>query len=276
MATYLKTSDIAAAAGVHVNTVRLYEARGFLPPAARTPSGYRRFTPFHREQMRLAYLALKGPYPAGNELVVDLVTCAANGDLGMAMELAFEHLARVRMEQTRAEAAVEFLDHWAHGQPLDTTKRTLTIGQAAAHLGVSIDQLRNWDRNGLIDVPRHPETGHRLYGAGEIGRLRVIRILRQSGYSLMAILRMLRQYDAGERERLREALDTPGEHEDIETVTDRWLTTLAEQEQRAQAVIRQLAAMLRAAPELLPPTGAETTGRRPAAPPPAAPPPNPP
>lgn len=60
----------------------------------------------------------------------------------------------------------------------------------------------------------------------------------------MAILRMLRQFDAGVREGLREALDTPGENEDIETVADRWLTTLAEQEERAQAIIQQIAKMI--------------------------------
>jgi DNA-binding transcriptional MerR regulator len=247
MSQYLKTSDIANKVGVHVNTVRLYEARGFLSPVPRSSTGYRLFTPLHLEQMRLAHLALKWPFFGDKQLVLDLVKCAADGDLGMAMELAFEYLTRVRMERTHAEAAVEFLERWAQGQMLDTTRRTLSIGQTARHLGVSNDQLRNWDRNGLLNVPRDPKTGYRQYSASEIGRLRVIRMLRQSGYSLMAILRMLRQFDAGETERLREALDTPGENEDIQTVADRWLTTLAEQEARAQAIIQQIAVMIDAA-----------------------------
>ena len=96
----------------------------------------------------------------------------------------------------------------------------------------------------MLEVPRDPQTGYRLYGASELGRLRVIRILRQSGYSLMAILRMLRQFDAGEIERLREVLDTPGDYEAVETVADRWLTTLTEQEKRAQAIIAQITVMI--------------------------------
>lgn len=244
MSRFLKTSDIAREVGVHVNTVRLYEERGFLPPVPRSTSGYRLFTKRHLEQMRLAWIALKWPYPGGIEVVLELVKCAADGDMGMAMELAYEYLANVRMERTRAEAAVEFLERWARGQVLDTTKRTLSIGQVADHLGVTIDQLRNWDRNGLLDVPRDPETGYRQYSSSEIGRLRVIRMLRQSGYSMMAILRMLRQFDAGEIDQLREALDTPGENEDIATIADRWLTTLAGQEDRAQAIIQQIATMI--------------------------------
>jgi DNA-binding transcriptional MerR regulator len=244
MAPYLKTSDIARLVGVHPNTVRLYEAKGYLSRVPRSKSGYRLFSPLHLEQMRLAHLALSWPLIFSRQVVLDLVTCAADGDLGMAMELAYEYLTNVRMERTRAEAAVEFLERWARGQILDTTKRSLSIGMAADRLGVTADQLRNWDRSGLLDVPRDPETGYRMYGASEIGRLRVIRMLRQSGYSLMAILRMLRQFDAGETERLREALDTPGEHEALETVADRWLTNLAEQEKHAQAVIQQIAFMI--------------------------------
>ena len=64
--------------------------------------------------------------------------------------------------------------------------------------------------------------------------MRVVRMLRQGGYSMMAILRMFLRFDAGQIELLREALDTPGENEDIQTVADRWLSTLGEQEKRAQ------------------------------------------
>lgn len=235
--------------GVHPNTVRLYEARGYLSPVPRSKNGYRMFTPRHVVEMRLALLALGGAYLIGRQVVQDLVTCAADGDLGMALELAYEYLTIVRVEITRAEAAVEFLERWAQGQVLDTTRHLLSIGQAADRLGVSADQLRNWDRSGLLDVPRDPVTGYRQYGAAEIGRLRVIRMLRQSGYSLMAILRMLRQFDAGQTERLREVLDTPGADEMLETVADRWQAHLAEQETRAQAIIRQIAAMIDAALE---------------------------
>jgi DNA-binding transcriptional MerR regulator len=244
MAHYLKTSDIAKIVGVHVNTVRLYEAKGFLAPVPRSKSGYRRFTPLHLEQMRLAHLALSWPYLGEQQVVIDLVKCAADGDFGMALELAYQYLAHIRMERTRAEAAIEFLELWARGHIFETTKHNFSIGQAAEHLDISVDQLRNWDRSGLLEVPRDSQTGYRVYGASELGRLRVIRILRQSGYSLMAILRMLKQFDSGATEHLREALDTPDEQEAIETVADRWLTTLTEQEKRAQAIIAQIMVMM--------------------------------
>lgn len=249
MPGYLKTSDIARQIGVHPNTVRLYEAKGYLAPVPRSPSGYRRFTRRHLEQMRLAHLVFRWPHIFSWRVAHDLVRCAADGDLGMAMELAYEYLILVRIERTRAEAAVEFMERWARGQILDTTAHALSIGQTAARLGLTTDQLRNWDRSGLLDVPRDPEMGYRRYRAGEIGRLRVIRMLRQMGFSLMAILRMVHLFDAGETEGLREVLDSPEDWEEIGTAGDGWLTSLEEREKHAQAIIRQLIVMINADPD---------------------------
>lgn len=50
----------------------------------------------------------------------------------------------------------------------------LTVGEAAAFLGVSPSTLRNWDRAGKLRPTRHPLNGYRLY------RREVLeRILRQ-------------------------------------------------------------------------------------------------
>jgi DNA-binding transcriptional MerR regulator len=243
----LRTGDIAKALGVHVNTIRLYEASGFLPEIPRGKNGYRLYSALNLEQARLAHLAIRWPYLGDKSLLIDLVKSAANGDLGMAMELAYKYLAYVRMERTSAEAAIEFLERWAAGYLMEMPHQHVHIGAAALHLNATIDMLRNWERNGLIVVPRDPENQYRLYGTAEFGRLRVIRMLVQSGYSLMAILRMLRQFDAGKTDNLRAALDIPREEsadEAIEIIADRWLSSLVELEARARAIIRQIGRMM--------------------------------
>jgi DNA-binding transcriptional MerR regulator len=148
------------------------------------------------------------------------------------------------VERTYAESAIEFLERWAAGHLLDTPQQHVHIRKAAQHLNVTTNMLRHWERNGLIEVPRDPGNHYRLYGTAEFGRLRVIRTLVQSGYSLMAILRMLLQFDAGKTDNLRTALDHPRDDEEIQTVADRWLSTLLELEQRAQAMIRQIGRMI--------------------------------
>ena len=239
MAQYLTTTEIARAVGVHPNTVRLYETWGFLPPVPRSPTGYRLYTQRHLDQMRLARAALHGvwPGPAIRKSALALVRRAASGDLGGALELAYSHLAKVQAERARAEAAARLVQRWADGAALEPPGKLLTRAEAARLLDLTVEVVRSWEREGLIRVPRDPANGYRRYGAAEIGRLRVIRMLRLAGYSTMAILRMLLQMEGGRTADLRAALDTPRPDEDVYTAADRWLTTLAEQEQRAADLI---------------------------------------
>ncbi len=244
MRDYLRTSDIAKAVGVHPNTIRLYEKWGVLPPVPHSPSGYCLFTEDHLAHARLIRLALHFTWLGGDlkHSAYAMVLQAASGDLGGALELAYQLLVLVQAERAQAEAAAELLKRWAQGATTDTTAEPLHIGETAKLLGVTTDQLRNWERNGLIEVPRNPRNGYRLYSAAEISRLRVIRMLLRAGYSMMAILRMLLQLDRGADP--RRALDTPRSDEDVYTAADQWLSSLAEQERRASSIIAQLEKMM--------------------------------
>jgi DNA-binding transcriptional MerR regulator len=243
---YLRTTDLARAVGVHPNTVRRYVDRGILPPVERTRSGYRRFTERHLDCLRLAHEVYSLPYPgkAIYQSGARLIEVVVSGDLGGALELAYQHLALVRSERAQADVAAGLLERWALGTLADATTQPLQIGQVARLLGVSIDILRNWDRNGLIDIPRDPSNGYRRYGSQELSRLRVIRMLSRAGYSLSAILRMLIQLDRGDKSDLRHALDTPRPDEDVYQASDRWLSTLNDQEQRAQTIIALVEEMI--------------------------------
>jgi DNA-binding transcriptional MerR regulator len=235
---------------VHPNTVRRYVERGLLPPVERSPSGYRRFTQRHLDCLRLARQVFRPPYP-GKALLLSgmrIIRVAVGGDLAGALGRAQRHLALVRAERAHADIAAGMLERWAFGAAdaadaaadaaaAGGTIQPLRIGEAAQVLGVTIDILRNWDRNGLIDIPRDPANGYRRYGEREIGRLRIIRLLSRAGYSLAAILRMLLQLDRGETTDLRRALDTPRPDEDIYLASDRWISTLTDHEQRARTII---------------------------------------
>jgi DNA-binding transcriptional MerR regulator len=245
---HLRTTDIARDLGVHVNTVRLYESQGYLPAIPRGENGYRQYSHMHLEQARLANLALRWPYLGSRTILIDLVKSAARNDFGTALDLAYQYLAQVRVARTYAEVALELAEHWAAGHLMDTSPQKMSISQAAQHLNVTVDMLRNWERNGLIEIPRDPSNQYRLYGAAEFTRLRVIRTLVQSGYSLMAILRMLQKLDAGQTHNVRAALELPqaeSANEYIDIMADRWLPSLQELDQRAQAIIQQIDHMLK-------------------------------
>ena len=108
--TYLRTSEIAKAVGVHPNTVRLYEEWNLLPPIPRTPSGYRMFTGAHLDQMKLARMAMNFTWMGGEirKIAYQMVYSGAEGDLGGALETAYQLRVLIQAEQAQAEAAADF------------------------------------------------------------------------------------------------------------------------------------------------------------------------
>lgn len=44
----------------------------------------------------------------------------------------------------------------------------LTIKAAAAHLGVAVNTLRNWEKSGKLVAHRHPINGYRLYKRADL------------------------------------------------------------------------------------------------------------
>ena len=239
-AKFLRTSDLARLVGVHPNTVRKYVEWGLIPPVERSPSGYRLFTRQHLDCMRLARLVYSAPYPGRGfrALGTEIIQRAVVDDWQGALEKAEEHLVLVQAELKNAEAAADLLERWAQNMAADSAKGSpLSIGEVSKLLGVSIDVIRNAERNGLITVPRNSYNNYRLFGKREIERLRIIRMLTRAGYSHMAILRMFLELDRGNTRDLKKTLDTPRPDEDIFSAADRWLTTLHAQETMARQVI---------------------------------------
>lgn len=68
----MKIGEVAAAAGVTVDTIRFYERRGVLPEPARRPSGYREYPAEIVERIRLAR-SLQGVGLTLDEIVDALV-----------------------------------------------------------------------------------------------------------------------------------------------------------------------------------------------------------
>ena len=241
----IKTSDIAKAVCVHPNTVRLYEAWGFLPPVSRTDKGYRIYTEEHLEHMRLARIALRCEFVEGNirKLAADIVRTAAGGDLKAAFRKAEDYLKHIKDEHGKAEEALLIAQSWINGELPGDSGVYFRRTDVANLLGVSIDVLRNWERNGLISIARN-DNNYRRYGAEEINRLKIIRTLRSANYSMMAILRMMNYIDKGKKDNVRAVINTPLPEEDIVSATDHWIYTLTKTEAEATEVIKQLEKML--------------------------------
>jgi DNA-binding transcriptional MerR regulator len=237
---FFRTSDLAHAVGIHPNTVRLYEKWGLIPPVERSPSGYRLFTQRHLDCLRLARMIYAADYPgrglrASGNLVIQ---CMVVNDFHGALEKAHEYQNMVKNELAHAEAAATLLENWAQTKVSDGRGLLHKIGDISKLLGVSTVVIRNWERDGLINIPRKPTNRYRLFGPMETGRLKVIRMLSRAGYSHMAILRMFLELDGGGNANLREVLNTPRPDEDVYLAADHWLSTLQGQMDLANKIIQ--------------------------------------
>ncbi|WP_157793942.1 MerR family transcriptional regulator [Paenibacillus donghaensis] len=92
-------------------------------------------------------------------------------EFALAYAKAHQHLVEKEYAAV-LETAVQ-LKNWTERTPLPATGASYTHKEAARLLGVTPEVLRNWERNGLIGIPRgHNQS--RIYGDEEITRLRII------------------------------------------------------------------------------------------------------
>ena len=235
-----RTAQLAREVGIHPNTVMRYIEWGLIPPVERAPNGYRIYTQKHLDCLKLARNVYTSYYP-GKALRASanlMIEAAVVDDWPGALALARQHLDHVESEIEQAEETVRLLEHWAETRDQVRSTQCHTIGQACELLDVTHDVLRNWERNGLIRIPRNPANGYRQIGEAEIERLRIIRLLSHAGYSMMAMLRMFLQLDSGNSSNLRRALDTPNPDEDVYMAADRWLTVLNLQRESSRGIIQ--------------------------------------
>ena len=235
-----RTAEVASLAGIHPNTVRLYEKTGLIPVANRESNGYRVFTSFHVEQLQLARKALQIEVLQSGlrKKIVSVVKLSAKRDFDQAISLAEEYLRGIRNERANAEEAVLIAERIIAKQSEEVS---IALGrkEAAVLLGVSIDTLRNWELNGLISI-RRKRNGYRVYTEEDIRLLKIIRTLRCANYSLQSILRMLRQLSKDPGTNIRKVLNTPQQEEDIVSVCDKLVVSLTSAERNARAIISML------------------------------------
>ncbi len=221
-----RTAQVAKIVGVHPNTARMYEAQGLIPKAERKDNGYRVFTERHIEVFKLARIAFQIEVLQNGlrKKVVDVAKAAAAGDYDAALFMTDEYLLQVRREQKNAKEAIEITKQILSGQSFSQSLR-LKRNEAAKLLGISMDTLRNWEMNGLLQVKRR-ENCYRIYTGEDIDRLKIIRSLRCANYSLEAILNLLSVLSTDPDADIAKALDTPKPDQDIISVYDKLLTSL--------------------------------------------------
>ncbi|WP_431924224.1 TioE family transcriptional regulator [Nonomuraea jabiensis] len=190
----LRPVDLAREHGLSTQAIRNYEEAGILPPAARTPHGYRTYTPVHREALR-AFLTLIPGH--GHQTATSIMREVNGGAVEEALRLIDESHAQL-LDDRRTLLAVEraLRDLTAEDKPTVSEERpggVTFIGPLARRLGIRPATLRKWERAGLVDPRRDPQTGYRVYTAADVRDARLAHQLRRGGYLLEQIAPLLAQ-----------------------------------------------------------------------------------
>jgi DNA-binding transcriptional MerR regulator len=177
----LRPVDLARAHGLSTQAVRNYEAAGILPAAERTSHGYRTYTPLHAQALR-AFLALVPGH--GHQTATSIMQAVNRDTTGDAFRLIDESHAQLiddRRTLQAVEAAVGDL------VPLPPERGSMFVGPLSKRLGVRPATLRKWERAGLVQPHRDPQTSYRVYSAADVRDALLAHQLRRGGYLLEQI-----------------------------------------------------------------------------------------
>lgn len=204
---YLRTIDLARAGQLSVQQVRNYEASGFIPPAERSPGGYRLYTQKHRVALKTAR-SLVGGY--GWQRARAIMQAVHQGKLSVALALIDEHHAGLTSKRLQVEQTLTALSTLAaQSAPPANTRHSqrFRVGEAAKHVGVRVSALHFWEQQGLLHPARDRSSQYRLYDAQQMRRLRVVVLLRDAGYDFNAIRTTLDELATGQPEKAIAAVE---------------------------------------------------------------------
>ncbi|MFD9704771.1 TioE family transcriptional regulator [Lentzea sp. NPDC059081] len=196
----MRPSDLADEHGISTQAVRNYERSGFLPPAERTPSGYRVYTEVHAAALR-AFLALIPAFGhARAEQIMNAIHADDLDDVLLTIDRGHEQLLRDRETFGSVSRATRDLADF------DPVLEPRTIGELARRLDVTPATLRAWEEAGIL-TPSRERTGYRVFRAEDVRDAELAHLLRRGGYPLARIALVVEQVrTAGGTETLGAAL----------------------------------------------------------------------
>jgi len=187
----LRPVDLAREHGLSAQAVRNYEAQGIVPTAGRTPHGYRAYTPLHARALR-TFVALVPAH--GHQTATGIMRAVNTDDMDTALTLLDgSHAQLLQDRETLAAVDAALRDLASSGPQAPIQRGEMFIGQLARQLGIVPATLRKWEKAGLVEPHRDPETGYRVYGAADVRDAHLAHQLRRGGYLLRQISPLIAQ-----------------------------------------------------------------------------------
>ena len=196
----LRPIDLAREHSLSAQAIRNYEDAGILPPAERTATGYRHYTPRHAQALR-TFLALRAGH--GHQQATEIMRATNDNDTESAYRLIdAAHVELLAERATRTESATA-LSSLSSTNPRPAGHK-LTVGELARRIGVHAATLRTWETAAILHPERDRATGYRVYDPTDVRDAEIAQQLRRGGYPLRQVAQFIQSLrEAGGTEALK-------------------------------------------------------------------------
>lgn len=177
----LRPADLAREHGLSTQAVRNYERAGFIPPAERTPTGYRIYTEAHAAALR-AFLALARAH--GHAVAGEIMHAFGDDRVEDALAIIDRGHEQLLRDRATLEAVRSTVDRLTGRTDPARPPEPFTVGELARRLRLTPATIRNWEAAGILAPRRDPATGYRRYDAADVRDAELAHLLRRGGYPL--------------------------------------------------------------------------------------------
>jgi len=233
-------TELAKIYNIHSNTIRLYERLGYISTPERAANNYRIFTELHMLQIKICRCIFGYPFTnrnirnAGNAIM----WASAKREWSIGGQNSEQYIRIIEQEIQIARRTAIILNQWANTvAPKKNTNNNnyLSRKKVADRFAITVETVRNWERNRLIVSVKKGEKGEQLYSSSDLDRISIIYMLIQAGFSIAAIQRSLTMYENGYKNEIVTALNNP-KYEELVSVGDRWIHELERLNTAAQTI----------------------------------------
>lgn len=233
-------SEVSEMIGMHPNTIRLYETYEYISSVARKKNKYRIYEVKHIEQLKLVQIAFSNRIINKRiiDKIKDILLESGKEEYDFAIEECMVCKKYIEEEQQRISYAVKE-SHRLLSEACKREKGAIVVKrkEAAKEIGVSADVLRNWERNGLVQIEKDG-YGCNIYTENSLILLRAVKLLRSVDFSIMSIINMREHYQGGDEKKLGDVLDSTVTEEGV-YYTDHLISLLESVKQIIPDMIRQ-------------------------------------
>ncbi|MDE5590622.1 MAG: MerR family transcriptional regulator [Acetatifactor sp.] len=225
-----RIGELSGLTGVKAGTIRFYEKCGFIGPVERASNGYRIYHERNVFQLRVCRLVFGGFVNKKlRRESLKVLDASAGWDLEAYERECANYQRAIEEDIERTRKAIDIC--MAQMSREERKEKEYSKKQAAAMVGVTPEAIRNWERNGLLGC--YEPYQRRFYGQALLNRMYVIRLLLDTGYSMMTIRSFMQEYDDGQPKKAEQLLINPREREELCYRSDRYLEALLHLQEKA-------------------------------------------